>query len=240
MSNYYAVDRSSEYIAHYGIKGMKWGVRKAIDAKNTKALLSHYRKATKKLNDLQERANLVEQRINRRNNMKLAGIGATGLGGSYLAGKVLKDNTTAIATGIGSGLLAGKGIVGAVANHVALGKKGHSKAIKKVNEWQDAMYESFKDTKYKTAKPKTYKDEYSIVTYSSTDANGNPKKLMTIPGSHLTRHYKGSDKKKFETLLAASNLNSVRSPKLFHNPSMSGWETNYEEYSGRKKKRTRS
>ena len=31
MAQYYAVERSSEYLAHYGIRGMKWGVRKAID-----------------------------------------------------------------------------------------------------------------------------------------------------------------------------------------------------------------
>ena len=28
MSSYYGVQRSSEYLAHYGVKGMKWGVRK--------------------------------------------------------------------------------------------------------------------------------------------------------------------------------------------------------------------
>ena len=32
MANYYGIQRSDEYLAHYGIKGMKWGVRKAIKA----------------------------------------------------------------------------------------------------------------------------------------------------------------------------------------------------------------
>lgn len=57
MSNYYAVDRNSEYLAHYGIKGMKWGVRKAIESGNTKAYMHHYNKALKKLAKLEKQAN---------------------------------------------------------------------------------------------------------------------------------------------------------------------------------------
>ena len=30
MSSYYGVTRSSEYLAHYGVRGMKWGFKKAI------------------------------------------------------------------------------------------------------------------------------------------------------------------------------------------------------------------
>ena len=30
MAQYYGVQRSDEYLAHYGVRGMKWGVRKAI------------------------------------------------------------------------------------------------------------------------------------------------------------------------------------------------------------------
>ena len=57
MAEYYAIDRSDEYLEHYGIKGMKWGVRKAIESGNTKAYMRHYNKALKKLNKLERRAN---------------------------------------------------------------------------------------------------------------------------------------------------------------------------------------
>lgn len=55
MSEYYGSPRAtSDFFAHYGVKGMKWGVRKAIDTRNTKALDRHFRKAAKKLAKLQD------------------------------------------------------------------------------------------------------------------------------------------------------------------------------------------
>lgn len=52
----YAIERSDEYLAHYGIKGMKWGVRKALASGNDRALARQYRKASRKLARLQKRA----------------------------------------------------------------------------------------------------------------------------------------------------------------------------------------
>ena len=52
----YAIERDPEYLAHYGIKGMKWGVRKAIERGNQRALGRQYRKAQKKLAKLEKRA----------------------------------------------------------------------------------------------------------------------------------------------------------------------------------------
>lgn len=52
--NYYAVERSTDHLAHYGVKGMRWGVRRALATGNSKALDRHYRKAAKKLAKLQD------------------------------------------------------------------------------------------------------------------------------------------------------------------------------------------
>ena len=45
MENYYAIVRSGDHLAHYGVKGMQWGVRKAIEKGNDKRLDRTYRKA---------------------------------------------------------------------------------------------------------------------------------------------------------------------------------------------------
>lgn len=52
--NYYGVTRSTDHLAHYGVKGMKWGVQRAVARKNDKALDRHYKKAAKKLAKLQD------------------------------------------------------------------------------------------------------------------------------------------------------------------------------------------
>lgn len=50
MAEYYAVERSAEYLAHYGVRGMKWGVRRAIDKIRSNMRMSrNYMKAQKKL-----------------------------------------------------------------------------------------------------------------------------------------------------------------------------------------------
>lgn len=54
MSEYYAVQRSGASLQHYGVKGMRWGVRKAISTGNSRALDRHFRKAAKKLAKLQD------------------------------------------------------------------------------------------------------------------------------------------------------------------------------------------
>lgn len=57
MGKYYAIDRSSEYLAHYGIRGMKWGVRRAIARGNDRALTRHYKRAQRKLKQLDHESN---------------------------------------------------------------------------------------------------------------------------------------------------------------------------------------
>ena len=56
MAKYYAIERSGEYLCHYGIKGMRWRVRKAIRKGDERAYKRQYRKATKHLEKLEKQA----------------------------------------------------------------------------------------------------------------------------------------------------------------------------------------
>ena len=79
----YAIDRSDEYLAHYGIKGMKWGVRKALESGNDRALARQYRKASRKLAKLQKQATSGKKYARR---AALLGAGAAAAGGLAAAG----------------------------------------------------------------------------------------------------------------------------------------------------------
>lgn len=72
--NYYAVERSTDHFKHYGIKGMRWGVRKAIEKGNNKALARQYKKAAKKLAKLNKRADIEVQSANANKYNKIAKI----------------------------------------------------------------------------------------------------------------------------------------------------------------------
>lgn len=49
MAEYYAVERSSEYLAHFGVRGMKWGVRKQRPMGNNRPNSAAYNNALRKL-----------------------------------------------------------------------------------------------------------------------------------------------------------------------------------------------
>lgn len=61
MAQYYAIERSSESLKHYGVRGMKWGVRKAIEKGNARRLDRNYAKAQKKLKKLNAKADIATQ-----------------------------------------------------------------------------------------------------------------------------------------------------------------------------------
>lgn len=83
-NNYmYGVERSNEYLAHYGIRGMKWGVRKAIKSGNSARLSKQYAKASKKLAKLEKRAANTGKYARR---AALMGAGAAAAGGLAVAG----------------------------------------------------------------------------------------------------------------------------------------------------------
>lgn len=90
----YAVDRSDEYLAHYGVKGMKWGVRKAIASGNSRRLARAYLKASRKLARLERRANNGSKYARRAAALGAGAAAAGGLAvlGTTNAGRLIKNN----------------------------------------------------------------------------------------------------------------------------------------------------
>ena len=86
MTNEYygtATTPTEDFLAHYGVRGMKWGVRKALMKGNEKRLARNFAKAEKKLAKLQKRAKSGDQYKKR---AALLGAGAAAAGGLAIAG----------------------------------------------------------------------------------------------------------------------------------------------------------
>lgn len=83
MANYYGVTRSEEYLEHYGVKGMKWGVKKALASGDSRKLDRAYRKASRKLAKLERQANSGAKYARR---AAVLGAGAAAAGGLAAAG----------------------------------------------------------------------------------------------------------------------------------------------------------
>ena len=177
MKHYYGVVRSSDYLEHYGVKGMKWGVRKAARLmtlddkasrlKGQKILDRHWKKANKKLIKLNNKANW-EKQIKRRNNAdkiaKYGFVGGAAGGISALSSFRNKLGNYAIPAIAGAGLaggVLGSSIPAAVSSKATkyLGSKGHSEALRKSHEWSKEMNRAFRGTKYQ-GKAKKFNDTY--------------------------------------------------------------------------------
>lgn len=76
MGEYYGIQRSPDYLAHYGVKGMKWGVQRAKEYGSQKKLDRVYRKAYRKLERLHRQANNGERYARRADRLGLAGLAA--------------------------------------------------------------------------------------------------------------------------------------------------------------------
>ena len=110
MTNEYygaASTPNEDFLAHYGVKGMKWGVRKAIESGSGRRLARQYSKAAKKLAKLEKRAASGKKYAKR---AALLGAGAAAAGGLAAAGT----------EGVASAARWGKGAAGYLTKNAGL------------------------------------------------------------------------------------------------------------------------
>ena len=201
MNTYYGVQRSTDHLAHYGVKGMRWGVRKAIEARNGARLTRHAKKASQKLARLKAKADIIRQTNEYKQykdatkmGLAMAGTGA-GIGGiAYGTGHFNPITAPAIGavTGGGLGAAAGSGIHALVRRN-RLSQKGHAKAVKKVRDWQKSMNESFKGTRYQNLAGPKYQDKYALdkAHYNPKTGKISRSRVAVFDGNQLTRDYYG-------------------------------------------------
>ena len=116
MKNYYGINTPTDHLAHYGIKGMKWGVRKALREGDSKALRRQYNKAVKKLSKLEKRGNRGSKYAARAAALTgAAGLtGSVAIGGTPLVAKGVRAASSARASimkGLGQGVVPNSKIV---------------------------------------------------------------------------------------------------------------------------------
>ena len=137
MENEYfgvATTPMDNYLAHYGVRGMKWGVRKAIASGNKARLGRQYAKAQKKLAKLEKQAANSKKYARR---AAALGAGAAAAGGLAAAG------TGGIVRGMAGVARVGKHVpkamvrAGELASKVGLSKTG-SRLIRAGNTMQVA------------------------------------------------------------------------------------------------------
>lgn len=121
---------NENFLAHYGVKGMKWGVRKAIASGSTRKLDRQYRKAAKKLAKLEKRAANGKKYAKR---AVALGAGAAAAGGLAAAGTSGVANAIGAAGGVGGKALrkGGKGLSALGKGVNALGQATGNMALRR-------------------------------------------------------------------------------------------------------------
>ena len=126
----YAIERNGEYLAHYGVRGMKWGVRKAIQSGNSARLSRQYAKASKKLAKLEKQAGKSKKYARR---AALMGAGAAIAGGAAALGT---EGVGRVTRGIGAGMARGSQAAGRALANV----RGKSKAAQLVRKTGEQVF----------------------------------------------------------------------------------------------------
>lgn len=158
MNEYYGSNlASSDFFAHYGVKGMKWGVRKAIERGNSAALNRHFNRASRKLKKLTARTDIELIQKIKRNAARNAPVSAitgglaSGLGTFAINSHVPMPERAKYAAAIGGGMALANGLASGIENleyRRMLSKKGYNKNVAKRKEFEKEMRKSFKGTKY--------------------------------------------------------------------------------------------
>ena len=182
---------NDRYLMHYGVKGMKWGVRRAIERQNYGALNRHYSAAARKLKTLTARSDKDLVRISKKQNAKNTAV-STLASGLMSGGLTMGMNShlpaaerlkwSAIAGGVGAGAAALSGGVNQ-AYLAALGsKRGNARQNAKRKAWEKEMRRAFKGTKYAKQINRTKRDIYRSIedtkrewdpTYRSSNRSGS-------------------------------------------------------------------
>lgn len=152
MNEYYGAPTTptSDYLAHYGVKGMKWGVRKAIETGNQRLYSKHYQKAQKKLQRLTEQAKTGKGIAAKR--VATGGIASalTSAAGTYALNRL--HGASRAQSGIAAGIAAGVG--GAAGAAINAGRAtSQEKRIAKIkrDNWKREMDSTFRKKSLKTA-----------------------------------------------------------------------------------------
>lgn len=209
MAQYYGIERSSEYLEHYGIKGMRWGVRKAIQSGDRQALKKHFVKASLKLGKLSLNANRpVQQRLyNSAKSRMVSGALGSALGSAGLTAAIngdLKSAGIAGAAGlVGGALLNSRGIT--AKRH--LSDRGHAKAIEKRNQFAREMESAFSDSAtWKKNRKELHKH---IQQVSGLSDAADPRRYVAKQYNKATREAMGAAKKRVDQIKRNERANQT-------------------------------